>query len=299
MHVGVVGLGKMGLNIARRLVAGGFSVSGYDPAEDARKEADSAGAAAASSLAELVQGLKAPRIVWVMVPAGRVTGEVVISLAQTLQPGDILIDGGNSRYGDSQQRAEELARKGVVLLDCGTSGGLRGGEDGYCLMIGGPVEAYAKAEPVFRCLAQKDGSLHVGPSGAGHYVKMVHNAIEYALMEAYGEGFELLAAKREFDLDLEAVARLWGHGSVIRSWLLELAAAAFAKAPNLEDIQGYVADTGEGRWAVNDALDQGVPVPAIMLALTQRHRSRQHESFSAKVVAALRHEFGGHEVKSK
>lgn len=297
MKIGLVGLGRMGLNMARRLVAGGIGVRCHDRSPEALQSAAAAGAETCATLGVLVGGLPAPRIVWVMVPSGAATEEVVDTLSTLLEAGDILIDGGNSHYRDSIRRGTALAGRGIGFLDCGTSGGVKGGEAGYCLMIGGSPQAFSTAEPAFRSLAQEEGYLLVGPTGSGHYAKMVHNAVEYAMMEAYGEGFELLAARKDFNVDLEAVARLWGRGSIIRSWLLELAADALSRDRNLAGIRGYVADTGEGRWAALEALEQGTPVPAILAALTQRHRSRQEESFAAKVVAALRREFGGHEVK--
>lgn len=298
MQLGIVGIGKMGLQIARRLGARGVQVAGFDRSPEGRRALAASGGAVAESLEKLVLLLKTPRVVWVMVPAGSATDGVIDSLLNLCAPGDVIIDGGNSHFKDSMRRAALCAERGIGFIDCGTSGGVHGERDGFCLMTGGDRQVMSTAEPLFKLLAQDGGYLHVGPSGSGHYTKMVHNAIEYALMEAYGEGFELLAARKDFAIDSEAVARLWGHGSVIRSWLLELAAAALQKDPGLAGIRGYVTDTGEGRWAALEAIEQGIPVPGILLALTQRQRSRQDESFAAKVVAALRHEFGGHDVKS-
>jgi 6-phosphogluconate dehydrogenase len=298
MHIGIVGTGKMGLQIARRLRAAGVEVIGYDQSPQAREALAASGVRQAERFDDLIGALEVPRVVWVMVPAGQPTDAVVSALVRGLAAGDVIVEGGNSRFTDSVRRADVAAARGVGFLDCGTSGGVHGEKDGFCLMVGGSPQAISTAEPIFRLLAMPGGYLHVGPSGSGHYAKMVHNAIEYALMEAYGEGFELLAAREEYAIDLEAVARLWGNGSVIRSWLLTLAADALHRDPGLAGIRGYVTETGEGRWAAVEAIEQGVPVPAILLALSQRQRSRQDDSFSAKVVAALRREFGGHEVKN-
>lgn len=299
MQIGIVGLGRMGLQIARRLGARGVAVTGYDRSPESRAALEKDGGAAAADVADLVARLAPPRIVWVMVPAGAPTDDVVGAAGGRCGAGDVIIDGGNSHFKDSMRRSVSLAEKGIEFVDCGTSGGVHGEKAGFCLMVGGNPQAISTAEPIFRILGQDGGYLHVGPIGSGHYVKMIHNAIEYAMMEAYGEGFELLAARREFGIDLEAVARLWGNGSVIRSWLLELTAEALRKDPGLETIEGFVADSGEGRWAAVEAIEQGVPVPGILLALTQRQRSRQQDSFAAKVVAAQRREFGGHDVKYK
>lgn len=298
MHIGVVGAGKMGMQIARRLAAGGVAVTGFDPSAQAREMLAASGITAASSLEGLVSALAAPRMVWVMVPAGDPTEQVVDDLRALLKTGDVIVDGGNSHFKDSLRRAGCAAAVGIAFLDCGTSGGIHGEKDGFCLMVGGDPQAISTAEPIFKLLAQDGGYLHVGPSGSGHYTKMIHNAIEYALMEAYAEGFELLAARKDFNIDLEKVARLWGHGSVVRSWLLELTASALAGDPGLAGVRGFVSDTGEGRWAALEAIEQGIPVPAIHAALMQRQRSRQDDPFSAKLVAALRRGFGGHEVRA-
>jgi 6-phosphogluconate dehydrogenase len=297
VQMGIVGTGRMGLQIARRLRAAGVEVIGHDRSLEARKALAAEGFRTVASVGDIARALHPPRIVWVMVPAGAPTDDVVAALVPELATGDVLVDGGNSHYKDSRQRFALCAAKGIGFVDCGTSGGIHGEKAGFCLMVGGNPQAVSTVEQIFKFLAQDGGYLHVGPSGSGHYAKMVHNAVEYALMEAYGEGFELLASRKEFAIDLEAVARLWGRGSVVRSWLLDLAAEALAKDPGLEGIRGYVSDTGEGRWAAVEAIEQGTPIPGILLALVQRQRSRQEDSFSARVVAALRQQFGGHEVK--
>jgi 6-phosphogluconate dehydrogenase len=299
MQLGIIGAGKMGMGIARRLAGRGAAVAGYDPSARAREELRQTGITAAATVAELAGLLPPPRVVWVMVPAGAPVDDVARELFGLLAPGDVVIDGGNSHFKDSIRRSSEASRRGIGFLDCGTSGGIHGEKDGFCLMVGGNQQHVSTAEPLFRMLAMEGGYLHVGPSGSGHYTKMIHNAIEYALMEAYGEGFELLAARGDFHIDLEGVARLWSRGSIIRSWLLDLIAAALSRDPELSGIRGAVADTGEGRWAAVEAIEQGIPVPGIQLALAQRQRSRQDDSFSAKIVAALRREFGGHEVVSR
>jgi 6-phosphogluconate dehydrogenase len=299
MKIGFVGLGKMGGRMIERLIKGGHEIVAFDPVRKAVKEAENKGAVPAGSLQELVDKLDSPRVIWIMVPSGQPTEETITSLSSFLEAGDILIDGGNSLYKDSMRRAQELQAKGISLLDAGTSGGVWGLELGYCLMIGGEEAAFGKVEPVFETLAPKDGYAYVGPSGAGHFVKMVHNGIEYALLQGYAEGFEILNVKKEFKLDLEKIANLWNQGSVIRSWLLELAEDAFKKDPHLRSIRGYVEDSGEGRWTVAEAIDNNVPAPLITLSLLERFRSRQEDSFSAKVIAALRNEFGGHGVKKR
>jgi 6-phosphogluconate dehydrogenase len=297
MRAGFVGLGRMGGNMVTRLVKGGHEIVAYDPNGTARKDAEKHGAGTSESLQGIVHQLSPPRVLWLMVPSGHVTQEVIDTLQPLLGKGDILIDGGNSNYRDSMSRAVSLKERGISFLDAGTSGGVWGLEVGYCLMVGGEAPAFVKAEPLFRSLAPERGYAHVGPSGAGHFVKMVHNGIEYAMLEAYGEGFEIMNAKKEFDLDLGKISELWNQGSVVRSWLLELAVRAFNNDPKLSSIAGYVEDTGEGRWTVVEAIESGVPAPNIALSLLQRFRSRQQESFSAKVIAALRNQFGGHEVK--
>ncbi len=299
MRIGFIGLGKMGGRMVERLIKGGHEIVAFDPVRKAVKEAENKGAVSAGSPQELVDKLDSPRAIWIMVPSGQPTEETITSLSSFLEAGDILIDGGNSLYKDSMRRAQELQAKGVSLLDAGTSGGVWGLELGYCLMIGGEEAAFEKVEPVFETLAPKDGYAYMGPSGAGHFVKMVHNGIEYVLLQGYAEGFEILNVKKEFKLDLEKIANLWNQGSVIRSWLLELAGDAFKKDPHLLSIRGYVEDSGEGRWTVAEAIDNDVPAPLITLSLLERFRSRQEDSFSAKVIAALRNEFGGHGVKKR
>ncbi len=299
MKIGFVGLGKMGGRMVERLMEAGHEIVAFDPIEEALREAQNRGAIPASSFQGLVDQLDAPRAVWVMVPSGKPTEDTVTTLSSLLEGGDILIDGGYSFYKDSTRRAQTLQAKGISLLDAGTSGGVWGLKIGYCLMVGGKEAAFKKAEPLFKALAPENGYAYVGASGAGHFVKMVHNGIEYALLQGYAEGFEILNAKKEFDFDLEKIAHLWNQGSVIRSWLLELAKDAFKKDPHLESIRGYVQDSGEGRWTVAEAMENDVPAPVITLSLLERFRSRQEESFSARVIAALRDEFGGHGVKKK
>jgi 6-phosphogluconate dehydrogenase len=300
MQLGMVGLGKMGGNMVTRLLQGGHEVVVFDLDPELTKRVGSAeGARAVGSLSGMVQALAAPRVVWVMVPAGDPTEQTLRSLAAEMSAGDVLIDGGNSNFNDSKRRAGELAANGIRLVDAGTSGGVWGLEVGYCLMVGGEAEPVAACEPAFRTLAPPDGYLHVGPSGAGHFTKMVHNGIEYGLLQAYAEGFEILHAS-DYPLDLGAIAGLWNHGSVVRSWLLELLERAYAdEGQDLERIRGWVADSGEGRWTVETALDLNVPAPVITLSLLARFRSRQEQSYSAQVIAALRNQFGGHAVKEK
>jgi len=298
MQVGFVGLGRMGAALVARLRRHKHQVVAYDRNPAAVKAARRTGARPADSLGSLMSQLRAPRVVWLMVPAGAPVGAVLRGLESHLAPGDIVIDGGNSRYTDSCERARAFQQAGVHFLDVGTSGGIRGGERGFCLMVGGDPKAFRRAEPLFRALAARDGYAHVGPSGAGHFVKMVHNGIEYGLLQAYGEGLELLA-ESDFRIDLHQVARLWNRGSVVRSWLLELAEAALARDRRLGRVRGYVEDSGEGRWALEEAVARGVPAPAVALALFARFRSRQKDSFSAKLIAALRREFGGHAVKKR
>ena len=299
MELGLIGLGRMGANMARRLILGGHRVVAFDL--DAQAVAASAeyGAEGAGSLAELVSLLAPPRAVWLMLPHGPVTEDTISTVFPLLSPGDVILDGGNANYNDSIRRGQELAERGIDFIDVGISGGIWGLANGFCLMVGGPDETVRRLEPAFRSLAPSEdvGYSYLGPNGAGHYVKMVHNAVEYALMEAYAEGFELLAAKEEFDLDLAAIAETWRHGAVVRSWLLDLAAAALKEDPGLESLQAFVEDSGEGRWTVQESVDLAVPVPAITAALQQRFRSRQEGPLGAKLLAALRQQFGGHAVR--
>jgi 6-phosphogluconate dehydrogenase len=297
MKIGFVGLGKMGMNMVQRLLSGGHGIVAYARTSETVKKAEGKGATGARSLQEIVDKLAPPRIVWLMVPAGKATEDNINTLSEMLDQGDILIDGGNSLYKDSVRRADELKKKNIAFLDVGTSGGIWGLKIGYCMMIGGDIDIFNRVEPLFNTLAPEKGYAHVGPHGAGHFVKMVHNGIEYAMLQGYAEGFEIMNARKEFSLDLQKISELWNHGSVVRSWLLELAEAAFTKDPSLDSIRDYVEDSGEGRWTVAEAIEQDVPAPVITLSLLERFRSRQESSFSAKVIAALRNEFGGHEVK--
>jgi 6-phosphogluconate dehydrogenase len=297
MQIGMIGLGRMGMNMARRLLRGKHEVVAYNRTPAKTQEIEKEGARGAYSLEELVEKLSPPRPVWMMLPAGGTVDDHLTQLRDILASGDIVIDGGNTAYKDDLRRATFLAEKNIHFVDVGVSGGVWGLEVGYCLMIGGDKKTYEHLEPVFETLAPKDGYLHCGDTGAGHFVKMVHNGIEYGMLQAYGEGFEILEASpysRSFDYS--QIAHLWNQGSVIRSWLLELAEAAFKKDGRLSDIRGYVEDSGEGRWAVQQAIETGVAAPVIGLSLLQRFRSRKEETFSDKVIAALRREFGGHAV---
>ncbi len=298
MQLAMIGLGRMGGNMVERLMRHGHSLVAFDRSSDAVDKYVQMGATGADDLKKVVAALRAPRIVWIMVPAGDPTQQTVDTLASLLSPGDIIIDGGNSNFHDTMRRGQELAAKKIAFIDCGTSGGVWGLENGYCLMVGGSDEAVKHCEPIFTALAPEKGYAHVGPTGAGHYVKMVHNGIEYGLLQAYAEGYEILHASKQFpQLDLEQIANVWQYGSVVRSWLNELAASAFSRDASLADIKGWVADSGEGRWTVQEAIDLDVPAPVITLSLQARFRSRQTDSFGAKVIAALRNEFGGHAVK--
>ena len=298
MKLGMVGLGRMGGNMVERLLEGGHDVVAYARSAESVQEAVRRGATGAPSLQELVAKLEGPRVVWLMIPVGRPVEETVGELRGRLAPGDIVVDGGNSRFSDSERRARELAESGIAFLDSGTSGGVWGLKEGYCLMIGGAADAFRRVEPVFKTLAPPDGYAHVGPAGSGHYVKMIHNAIEYGMLQAYGEGFEMLQASG-YDLDLSRIAELWTHGAVVRSWLLDLLVLALRGDPKLASIRGYVDDSGMGRWTLQEAVARGVPTPAFADSLFARFASRQDESFSAKVIAALRNQFGGHAVKTQ
>ncbi|MBN2034485.1 MAG: decarboxylating 6-phosphogluconate dehydrogenase [Deltaproteobacteria bacterium] len=297
MKIGMIGLGRMGMNMARRLLQGGHEVVAYNRTPRKSEEIAGEGAAAAYSLSELAEKLDAPRVAWMMLPAGPAVDDHVVRLREILSPGDIVIDGGNTYFKDDIRRAELLAEKEVRFLDVGVSGGIWGLKVGYCMMIGGSEETYRSLEPVFKALAPKEGYLYCGPIGAGHFVKMVHNGIEYGMMQAYGEGFQILeASPYGATLNYAEVSHLWNQGSVVRSWLLELAEAAFSKDAKLTDIRGYVEDSGEGRWTANQAIETGVSAPVITLSLMNRFRSREKDSFSDRVLAALRREFGGHAV---
>jgi 6-phosphogluconate dehydrogenase len=288
MQLGMVGLGRMGAGMTERLDRDGHDVKTYDPNVPST----------AGSLQELVQQLEPPRAVWLMIPAGEITENAFVDLLSALEPGDTIVDGGNSNFRDSQRRYREARERQLNFVDAGVSGGIWGLRVGFCLMVGGDEEPVQRLEPIFRSLAPEDGYAHVGPSGAGHFVKMVHNGIEYGLMQAYGEGFEIMHAS-EFDLDLHEIAGIWRNGSVVRSWLLELLHVAFEQdGSDLEKLEGYVEDSGEGRWTVFEAINESVPAPAISAALYARFASRQDESFAAKVAAALRNQFGGHTVKA-
>jgi 6-phosphogluconate dehydrogenase len=295
MRLAMIGLGKMGSNMTQRLVGGGHEVVAVDRNADLARELAAKGAIFAESVADAVAKLGQPRIAWVMVPA-QVTDSVIDELVTRMAPGDIVIDGGNSNWKDTRARAERLGHKGVHLCDAGTSGGVWGLKNGYCLMVGGSNDAVTRCEPIFKTLAPADGYAHVGPAGAGHYVKMVHNGIEYGLMQAYAEGFEIMKTS-PFGLDLHRIASIWGRGSVVRSWLLELLEGALKDDADLKAIKGWVEDSGEGRWTVQASIDQNVPAPIITLSLQARFRSRQEESYGAKILAALRNQFGGHAVK--
>jgi 6-phosphogluconate dehydrogenase len=298
MELGIIGLGRMGANMTERLILGGHTVVSYDRSPEAIQRVVDKGASGARSLADIAKQLSSPRSVWLMVPSGDAVDQTIEQLVPILEKGDVIIDGGNSYYKDSMRRAAKLTGLGLSFVDAGTSGGVWGLNLGYCMMVGGEKEVVARLEPIFKTLAPQDGYLHVGPSGAGHFVKMIHNGIEYGMMQAYGEGFELLQAS-QFDLDLGKIAHLWNQGSVVRSWLLELCESAFAKDSELSSIKDYVEDSGEGRWTVQEAVEKCVPVPVLMAALFARFASRQESSFAAKVVAALRNEFGGHAVRKE
>ncbi len=298
MQLGMIGLGRMGLNMTKRLLQGGHRVVVHNRSKKKIQEAVRAGAVGSKSLEDFVEKLKPPRVVWLMIPAGAPVHEHVRLLCGFLEKGDIVIDGGNSHYKDDLEHAKALGRRGIRYLDIGVSGGIWGLKIGYCMMAGGNKTAFDKVKPALKTLAPKDGCAFVGPTGAGHYVKMVHNGVEYAMMQAYAEGFELMEAS-PFGIDLRKVSHLWNQGSVVRSWLLELAESAFKKDPKLKRIKGWVNDSGEGRWTVLNAVESAVPVPTIALSLFRRFRSRQGDPFSDKVLAALRNEFGGHAVKKK
>ena len=299
MEIGMIGLGRMGGNMVQRLLNGGHRVVTYDRSAEAVAASQSQGAIGVSSIEELVKNLTAPKAVWVMLPIGQPTEDTINSLIPLLSAGDTVLDGGNANYKDSMRRAEKLAEHGIDFMDVGTSGGIWGLVEGYALMIGGKKDVFKRLEPIFQTLApSKDQGLsHVGPAGAGHFVKMVHNGVEYGLMQAYAEGFEIMEAKKEFDLDLGQIAEGWRYGSVVRSWLLDLAAAALVEDPKLESLEAYVEDSGEGRWTVQESIDLAVPAPVITASVQARFRSRQEGPFGAKMLAVLRNQFGGHAVR--
>ena len=295
MQIAMIGLGRMGMNMAKRLLLGGHEVVAFNRTPSKTDQLVKEGAIGAYSISEVVDKLSYPRVTWIMLPAGSTVDEHINQLKEILSPGDIVIDGGNTYYKDDIRRGDLLAKKDIKFMDAGVSGGIWGLEKGYCLMIGGEKETYQHLEPIFKTLAPEKGYLFCGGVGAGHFVKMVHNGIEYGMMQAYGEGFDILEASPYGEsLDYAAVSHLWNQGSVVRSWLLELMESAFANDPNLSDIRGYVEDSGEGRWTIQQAIETGVSAPVIALSLMRRFRSQVQDSFSDKVVAALRREFGGH-----
>ncbi len=298
MQMAMIGLGRMGGNMVERLMRKGHKTVVWDRAADVVAKYQQMGATPAKDLNDLIAKLETPRVIWIMVPAGDPTEQTIEALVPSLSKGDIIIDGGNSNFHDTMRRAASLAKRGIEFVDSGTSGGIWGLENGYCLMVGGSDAAVKRCEPIFRALAPEDGYAHVGPSGSGHYVKMVHNGIEYALLQGYAEGYEILHASKDFPkLDLHQIAEVWQHGSVVRSWLNELASSAFSRDASLSDLKGWIADSGEGRWTVQEAIDTDTPAPVITLSLLMRFRSRQADTFGGKVIAALRNEFGGHAVK--
>jgi 6-phosphogluconate dehydrogenase len=299
MQLAMIGLGRMGGNMVQRLTQGGHEIIVYDQSAASVKAHVGKGVKAAKDLAELVKQLTPRRVVWIMLPAGAAVESTIEQLAARLSRGDIVVDGGNSNFRDSLRRADTLKSRGIEFVDVGTSGGIWGLTLGYCLMVGASPAAFRYCEPIFGTLAAPEGYAHVGPPGAGHYVKMVHNGVEYGMLQAYAEGYEILHASQDFNFDLGEIARLWNHGSVVRSWLNELAEGAFSADRQLAGIRGYVEDSGEGRWTVEEAMRLNVPAPVITLSLLARFRSRQEESFGAKVIAALRKEFGGHAVQTK
>lgn len=299
MDLGLIGLGKMGGQMAQRLIGAGHSVTGFDANAATRLEVAKNGVTAAESLADLVQRLKPPRAVWVMVPHGPPTASTIAALLESLAANDVLVDGGNSHFLDSQGAAKQCAARGVHFIDAGVSGGIWGLTEGYCLMVGGPADACQRLEPIFKALAPAGGWARVGESGAGHFVKMIHNAIEYAMLQSYGEGFECMQ-RSEFDLQLGAIADLWSHGAVVRSWLLDLLGRALAaNGDDLAKVAPYIDDSGTGRWTVEYALANAIPIPVITQSLYERFASRIDESFSAKVIASLRQQFGGHAVRAE
>ena len=301
MELGMIGLGRMGANMAQRLIRGGHRVVGFDPNQDVRKSLESKGLESVAALDALAGKLKAPRALWLMVPAGETVDKTIDALLPRLSPGDTIIDGGNSNYKDTMRRAQKLEAQKIHYVDCGTSGGVWGLAEGYSMMIGGDKDAVERLRPIFEVLApgKTQGWGRVGPAGSGHFTKMVHNGIEYGMMQAYAEGFSILQHKREFELDLHQVAEIWRTGSVVRSWLLDLTAAALEKNPTMKGIAPYVDDSGEGRWTAAEAIDLNISAPVITLSLMERLRSREADSFSDKLLAAMRNEFGGHAIKKE
>ena len=299
MELGMIGLGRMGGNMAQRLVAGGHRVVTYDRDSDAVTASHDFGGEGATSLEDVISRLAAPRAIWIMVPAGEPTEDTLDELAELLSPGDAVLDGGNANYKDSMRRGKKLAARGIDFIDVGTSGGIWGLTEGYSLMVGGEEGAVKRMEPIFHTLAPtpEKGYSRVGPSGAGHFTKMVHNGVEYGLMQAYAEGFEMLAAKEEFNLDLPAIADTWRYGRVVRAWGWDMAAKALKEDPALESLDSYVDDSGEGRWTVEESVELAVPIPVITLSLQARFRSRQKQPFGGRLLAALRNQFGGHAVR--
>ena len=298
MKIGMIGLGKMGGNMTERLMKDGHEVVVFDRSPEAVQKYVALGSKGVDGPAAMVASLSSPRVVWIMVPAGKPVDDTIAALLPGMSKGDVIIDGGNSNFHDTMRRGDELAQEGIEFVDSGTSGGIWGLANGYCLMIGGSESAFKLCEPIFRTLAPSNGYAHMGPTGSGHYVKMIHNGVEYGMLQAYAEGYEILHASKDFKLDLHKISAVWNNGSVVRSWINELAERAFEKDSDLDALKGFVADSGEGRWTVQEAVDLDVPAPVITLSLLMRLRSRQDDSFSAKVIAALRNEFGGHAVKS-
>lgn len=295
MELGMIGLGKMGMNMVFRLLEGGHRVVVFNRTVSKEEAVINKGAIGSGSIKELVEKLTSPRVIWLMVPSGEATDKMLDEVLEYTRNGDTVIDGGNSYYKDSIRRGELCGKQGINFMDCGTSGGIWGLKEGYCVMVGGGEDVFGKCEPIFKTLAPKDGYLHAGRIGSGHFVKMVHNAIEYGMMEAYAEGFEIMKVS-DFDINLEKVAFLWDHSSVIRSWLLELVHNALKEDPELNNLKPIVDDSGEGRWTLQEAIDKGVPAPVIADSLFTRFRSRQENSFAARMLAALRHQFGGHPI---
>jgi len=298
MQLGLIGLGKMGYNLALNFKRNGHTVIAYDTSKTAMDRIQEEGIATVSSIGELTQALPGRRVIWIMVPAGNTVDIIINNLNDYLHKDDILIDGGNSFYKDSQRRGSDLNKIGIHLLDCGTSGGVTGAKDGVCTMIGGSPEAYLYCVPLFSSISVENGSIYCGKSGSGHFVKMVHNGIEYGMMQSIAEGFEVMN-KFNPDFDLAAIAKVWNHGSVVRSWLMELSQYALEKDKNLESIKGVAHSSGEGKWTVETALEMGVPIPVITMSLLMRYRTQSEDTFSGKLVAALRNEFGGHSVEKK